>query len=276
MYEYRLHLGDCIEVMQRFEPESIDLVVTSPPYDNLRQYGPGFDPASFDWQAVIAGIYRVLKPGAVAVWIVADQTINGSETLTSARQSIYAVDEVGFSQETMIYQQAGTGAKGPNFLYWQSFEYMIVWYKGRRPKTHNLIEDHRHATAGRSKSTSPNGDKIGSRQQGKETITQKTGRRPNVWRIHGGKSRGFNQRSFDPEKNHPAPFPEKLARDHILTWSNPGDLVLDPMMGSGTAGKMALIHGRRFAGIELDPGYFEIARQRLEAVAQQPKLMEID
>ena len=63
--------------------------------------------------------------------------------------------------------------------------------------------------------------------------------------------------------SHPATFPEHLANDHIISWSNAGDLVLDPFMGSGTTGVACVNTGRRFIGIELDQGYFEIAKTRI-------------
>jgi site-specific DNA-methyltransferase (adenine-specific) len=112
---------------------------------------------------------------------------------------------------------------------------------------------------------------VGTRKKPKSYITPEFGKRTNIWRYHSGENKGFDQLNFDPQESHPAPFPEALARDHILSWSNPGDVVLDPMCGSGTTGKMAMLTDRRFVGIELDPGYFAIAERRIADAARQAR-----
>lgn len=268
--DYQLHLGDCLEVMAGMEAGSVDLTVTSPPYDNLRTYGKDFDAATFDWRPIIDELYRLTKPGGVVVWIVADATINGSETGTSFRQALWAMDR-GFNlHDTMIYQQAGTGAKGSNYAYWQAFEYMFVWSKGR-PAAVNRLKDKKNVTAGSKHQKSIGGrsvNKYGKRSDRMFKV-KNWGTRENVW-IY---STGAN---IDDATAHPAPFPEALARDHILSWSNPGAVVFDPMMGSGTTEKMAIKNGRRFIGIELDADYFEMARRRIEIAAMQPRLIEAE
>lgn len=258
MSEIQLIMGDCAQVMRGFEDACIDLTVTSPPYDNLRSYR-GY---TFNFEAIARELYRVTKPGGVVVWVVGDATINGSETGTSFKQALY-FKEIGFNlHDTMIYQVPGTGAKGSNLAYWQVFEYMFVLSKGS-PKTVNRLKDKRNKRAG----SSTNGkNAVGTRaHRFGGTIVDEYGYRDNVWIILPGNN-------GDDQTNHPAPFPEDLARDHILSWSNPGDTVLDPMCGSGTTGKMAVKYQRNFIGIEISEDYLNIARKRIGLVLAQPYL----
>lgn len=243
--------GDNVEVMATFPDACIDLVVTSPPYDNLRTYGGH----SWDFEGVAQQLWRVIKPGGVVVWIVADATIDGSETGTSFRQAL-RFKEIGFRlHDTMIYQQSGTGAKGSNEAYWQSFEFMLVFAKGK-PSAINLLRDKQNIHAGHivaGNARKMNG--IGSRTERGPREVQEYGIRENVWKYPAHKG---------DKTEHPAPFPEALARDHILSWSNEGDIVLDPFNGSGTTTKMARLLGRQFIGIDVNEGYCEIARKRIE------------
>jgi DNA modification methylase len=240
--------GDSAEVLKTFEADCIDLTVTSPPYDNLRAYN-GF---VFDFEPIARELYRVTKPGGVVVWVVADATIDGSETLTSFRQALY-FRELGFNTETMVYEIAGTGAKGSNYYYWQSFEYMFVFSKGQ-PKTSNRIADIKNSMAGKRRGVRTKAAQLGSRVDRQNVIAPDYSVRPNVWRYGVGQ---------DETLGHPAPFPEALARDHILTWSNPGDLVLDPFAGSGTTLKMAKETGRNYIGIEISPDYCKLIERRI-------------
>jgi DNA modification methylase len=246
----RVICGDSAEVLKTFEPDCIDLTVTSPPYDNLRTYN-GY---TFDFETIARELYRVTKPGGVVVWVVADATIDGSETLTSFRQALY-FQSLGFSVETMIYEVAGTGAKGSNKYYWQSFEYMFVLSKGA-PKTSNLIRDKKNIKTGIRHDSNPKNDAIGTRQNRKGIVIKEFGIRQNIWRYHAGMN-------GDDKTEHPAPFPNDLARDHILSWSNPGDLVLDPFAGSGTTLKMAKETGRNYIGIEISPDYCKLIERRV-------------
>jgi site-specific DNA-methyltransferase (adenine-specific) len=256
-----LHHGDCLEVMAGLPAGSVDLTVTSPPYDNLRTYNDSLnDWNAAKWQAILAELYRVTKPGGVLVWVVNDATIKGSETCTSFKQAIHAVD-CGFNlHDTMIWQKAGTGACGSRNAYWQSFEYMFVFSKGS-PKTINLIRDHENKVAGRVNNTGRLAVD-GAVSEKTIRVTPETSIRTNVWRIHQGKSKGA-----DLSIKHPAKFPEPLAADHILSWSNAGDTVLDPFLGSGTTGVAALAASRRFIGIERDATYFQIAQRRIRDAA---------
>lgn len=257
MAEYTLYEGDCLEWMKRIVDGSIDLTVTSPPYDNLRVYGKAFDAAAFDWRGIINELYRLTAVGGVVVWVVGDATKNGGESLSSFEHALFARD-CGFNQETMIYSSGMAGAKGSNYLYAQTFEFMFVWTKGKRPLHGRLIRDHKNKYAG-TKNTStrrrPNGKRRADR-----FITPEFSKRGNVWQYANGGGVSGDWLCH----RHPAPFPEALANDHIISWSNAGDTVFDPMMGSGTTGKMAIRNGRNFIGIEIDPDYFQIAETRIK------------
>ncbi len=253
--------GDNCEIMRQMPSESIDLVVTSPPYDDLRTYGGH----SWDFYGVAWNLKRLLKPGGVIVWVVADATKDGSETGTSMRQALH-FQGIGLNiHDTMVYQKAGGGAVGSHYCYWQFWEYMVVISKGR-PAVVNRLADRVNVSAGHLNSSSgQKNEKTGTRLRRTARRTAQTGVRTNIWKFGHGNRHG-------DVTDHPAPFPEKLARDHILSWSNPGDVVLDPFSGSGTTAKMARETGRRFIGIEVNPEYVEISRKRL---AQQALPMDV-
>ena len=247
---------DCVECMRTIEDNTIDLTVTSPPYDDLRKY-KGF---SFDFENVAKELYRITKVGGTVVWIVGDATKDGCESLTSFKQALY-FKEIGFNiLDTMIYEKSGCGACGSNKCYIQNFEYMFVMTKGKIT-TYNLIYDRPNVIVGkqtvntnRDKFTADNGRKY------RDIETKEMGRRFNIWR--------YNQTSGQDEfsKKHPAPFPQDLVSDHIISWSNEGDIIFDPFMGSGTTAKMAELNNRRWIGCELSEEYCEIIKQRLESV----------
>ena len=252
-----LMLGDCLERMKEIPDGSVDLTVTSPPYDNLRTYNNALDWGEHVWKPVLQELFRVTKDGGVVVWIVNDATIKGSETGTSFRQALYA-KEIGFNlHDTMIWDKGNFTAVGAlKYSYAPVFEYMFIFTKGKI-KTFTPIKDRKNKRFGElfyntiRQKTGETKDGCG---KGVKTIAE-FGQRHNVWKM-------------PPEKNnnkrlHPAVFPEKLANDHIISWSNEGDSVLDCFMGSGTTGVAAKNTGRNFIGIEKDAGYFEIAKQRL-------------
>jgi DNA modification methylase len=245
--------GDAAEVLAQLPAECIDLTVTSPPYDGLRKYN-GY---VFDFEAIAGQLVRATKPGGVIVWVVADQTVDGSETGTSFRQALFFMDLGMKLHDTMIFMPSGVGAKGSHYAYWQAFEYMFVFSKGQ-PNTVNRIRDKANTTAGDRRGSSRKYNAINSRISHGYTISE-LGVRTNVWVYKVGNTSG------DDQTDHPAPFPEALARDHILSWSNAGDVVLDPFMGSGTTGKMAKELGRPFLGIDISAEYAEIARKRIAA-----------
>ena len=256
-YDY-IECGDCLKLMKDIPTGSVDLTVTSPPYDNLRTYGGIIDQWCFEkFQAIARELYRITKDGGVVVWIVADATVNGSETGTSFRQALYFMD-CGFNlHDTMIWNKGNCSSVGSLNRYENVFEYMFVFSKGK-PKSANIIKDKPNKLFGKKQRGSirqANGAVRKTSGYGKRFIAE-FGRRHNVWNVFPCKS--------PAERLHPAPFPEQLAKDHIISWSNEGDTVLDCFMGSGTTGKMAVLNNRRFIGIELDEGYFNIAKKRIE------------
>jgi len=249
-----LHLGDCLDVMQRIPDGSVDMVMTSPPYDNLRTYNGNNDQWGEQvWRAVIADLYRVTADGGVVVWVVADATVKGSETGTSFKQALWAM-ECGFNlHDTMIYEKAQSFV-GSSSAYLHSFEYMFVFSKNKL-RTFNAIKDRENVRGGATESTAISGiRKDGTKPKRIMKTCALYGKRKNIWKygVGGGKT------------GHPAVFPLKLATDHILSWSNPSDTVLDPFLGSGTTGVAAANTGRRFIGIERDPDYFTAAQARIQ------------
>lgn len=247
----KLYKGDCIEIMKRIPDKSVDMVLTSPPYDNLRTYNNTCK-WSFDvFKQAAKELYRVLKDGSVVVWVVNDSTIKGSETGTSFRQALF-FKEIGFNlHDTMIWFKPNCFNFGSNNCYKQSFEYMFILSKGK-PKTINLIKDIKAECAGKVlRGARKHAD--GSRDKVPDFVCSEYKRRFNVWDI-----------KVEAKNNgHPAVFPERLAADHIKTWSAFGDTVLDPFMGSGTTGVGCKKLGRHFIGIELDEQYFKIAEERI-------------
>jgi site-specific DNA-methyltransferase (adenine-specific) len=243
--------GNCVEVMGEMQPETVDLTVTSPPYDNLRSYNGNNDEWNEDtWKAVIRELYRVTKEGGVVVWVVGDATVKGSETGTSFKQALWAM-ECGFNlHDTMFFEKASRIPTQDR--YYNVTEYMFVFSKGK-PKTLNFIKDHKNTTKGAVKRKDKVINKGANSKSDAFLTTGEFSRRSNIWRYGtGGNGTG-----------HPAIFPEKLAKDHIVSWSSEGDVVFDPFTGSGTTGKMAVEFNRIFIGVELDPEYFDIAELRI-------------
>jgi len=255
--------GDCIEEMTKMQKESVDLTVTSPPYDNLRTYEGSLQWNEGIWKQVLEGLYRVTRKGGVVVWVVGDATIKGSETGTSFKQALYAM-ECGFNlHDTMIYKRHCPHP--PNVRYWQSFEYMFVLSKGKNKTFNPLQQDKVVFNRGHFSSREKSGTRIkesGNTSDRLKAAKLKTTRiMDNVWNIKAG----FGISTTDKDAfNHPAIFPEQLAHDHIISWSNEGDTVFDPFLGSGTTGKMAKQLGRNFIGIEKVEKYFEIAKERID------------
>ena len=253
---YKILQGDCVETMKKIPDNSIDLTVTSPPYDDLRTYN-GY---SFDFENAAKELYRITKDGGVVVWVVGDSTINGSESGTSFKQALYFKD-IGFNlHDTMIYEKSGCSLPSKN-RYLQCFEYMFIFSKGK-PKTYNLICDreNRFERWGKTKKVR---EKDGSFTVRETKPFNKYGRRYNIWRyVTGGQG---NTATDEFAHKHPAIFPEKLAQDHIISWSNEGDLVFDPFVGSGTTGKMAILNNRNFIGVDISEEYCELSKERIES-----------
>lgn len=254
LVDCNLVLGDSLQALQKLSDDFVDLTVTSPPYDNLRVYN-GY---RFEFEKIAAELYRVTKPGGVVIWVVADATKNGSETGTSFRQALHFKDVCGFNlHDTMIY--ASDKPPLTHNRYEQKFEYMFVLSKGK-PNTFNpILEDCKYAGESKHARTFRHtGAELDKTHQTDGVKDKKI--KGNIWTY----STGYNKSTKDKIAfKHPAIFPESLAEDHILTWSNPGDLILDPFVGSGTTGKMAHIQGRRFIGIDVSDEYIKIAAERL-------------
>ncbi|MEC7159115.1 MAG: site-specific DNA-methyltransferase, partial [Bacteroidota bacterium] len=253
-------LGNCIDELNKLDDESVDAFITSPPYDNLRDYN-GY---SFPFEDIARVMYQKLAKGGVIVWVVGDAVLKGSETGSSFRQAIF-FQELGLNiHDTMIYEKNGSSfpARRSGNRYSQVFEYMFVFSKGK-PKTANLICDKKNKWSGWTTfGKGTNRDKDGRLVEGKgRKPTPNFSPRHNVWKYNTGKS--YTTKDAFAFK-HPAMFPESLAEDHIMTWTSPGDLVVDPFVGAGTTTKMAAINGRNWIGIDISEEYVGIARQRME------------
>lgn len=262
MRDFKLYNEECCEGMKKLNGESIDLVVTSPPYDNLRTYN-GF---SFDFEEIAKQLYRVISWGGVVVWIVSDGVENGSETGTSFKQALY-FKELGFNiHDTMIWKKE-TCAFPEDTRYYPNFEYMFVFSKGK-PKTINLIEDRKNLWSGtkvHGTFRQANGELKGRSAQWKESVCKDYGVRFNVWEISTEKNN---------KTGHPAVFPSRLAHDHIVSWSNRGDTVLDPFSGSGTTAIEALNLGREFIGFEISEKYYKKSLQRIKDETAQMNIFD--
>lgn len=274
----KLIQGDCLDEMKDIPDGSIDLTVTSPPYDNLRTYnGNNKHWSPYVWKGVIQELYRVTKQGGVVVWVVGDATIKGSETGTSFKQALWA-KECGFNlHDTMIYQKDNPPPVGGTTRYFQHFEYMFIFSKGV-PKVFNPIcidrrnkwndkREFRYKAFVR--------DKEGNFKKKLVKLIGKV-KSGNIWKYVVGGGNSYPYSLGSTSLGHPAIFPEKLAQDHIISWSNEGDTVFDPFMGSGTTGKMAKQLKRNFIGIELDEQYFKIAKERIENTPAQLPLEKLE
>ena len=247
-----------LDTMSRMPDDFIDLTITSPPYDDLRNYN-GY---SFDFEKIAHSLFRVTKNGGVVVWVVGDLTKKGSESLRSFEHALYLKNEVGFRiHDTMIYRKLNPTPNAGN-RYQQCFEYMFVLSKGN-PKIVNIQLRKRRNKCNdkrtyRKKKFLRNSE--GEFNSGEHFIKEFVPR-DNIFEYYVG---GGNSSKDKIASKHPAIFPEKLVKDHIITWSNPGDLIYDPMMGSGTVAKMAIINGRNYIGSEISESYCEIAQERIK------------
>lgn len=259
--------GNCVEVMKTFDDEIIDLTVTSPPYDDLRNY-KGY---VFPFEEIAKELYRITKQGGVVVWVVADATIKATETGTSFKQALY-FKEIGFNlHDTMIFRKKNPIPQIYRKRYNNEFEYMFVFSKGV-VNTHNpIMVDCMHAGLELNGTTYKNYSK---NEQTREKLAKPVKDKKikgNIWEYVVGK------RQEDQEaKGHPAPFPCELVRDHIKSWTNQGDVVFDPMSGSGTTARVAVEMGRNYIGIDISPEYCEIARERIKLIESQPALFIVE
>lgn len=256
---YALHTGDNVQVLRDYVADStVQLTVTSPPYDDLRAYN-GF---SWDFEALARELVRVTRPGGVVVWVVADATVNGSETGTSFEQALF-FKSVGFNlHDTMLYRSAKPPLNSNRYQH--EFEYMFVCSKGK-PSVFNPLKEpciHAGKKQGHRTFRQTNGS---LKDAGSNAPVKPDKLRGNIWTYVTG---GFC--SPDDARGHPAIFPEGLAGDHIASWSNPGDLVLDPFLGSGTTGKMAVLAGRDFVGCDISAEYIRMSRERIARALHEP------
>jgi DNA modification methylase len=255
----KIYNESCIETMSKMVDNFIDLTVTSPPYDNLRLY-KGY---VFDFKNIAKELYRITKIGGVLVWIINDETVKGSESGTSFRHALHFMN-LGFNlHDTMIYLKPNPSypASAKSNRYSQVFEYMFIFSKGK-PKTVNLIKDRKNKWGGKSSFGVHTQRKRNGELERRSIIkVQEIGYRFNVWNYSTGK--GFSSKDKIAFQ-HPAIFPEKLAEDHIISWSNEDDIIYDPFAGSGTTLKMALINNRQFIGSEISTEYTNIIEERLQ------------
>lgn len=245
--------SDCVKFMRlNMLENSVDLTLTSPPYDNLRNYN-GYD---FDFESIAKELFRITKNGGIVVWIVGDKIKNGNKSLTSFKHALY-FQSIGFNvHDVMIYAKKNTPFMRSN-AYTNCYEYMFIFAKGK-PKTFNPIKE-KTARNGLEMLVANKGADAKNNKVLKELKTQKT--KNNIWHYAVGLGGSTNDKiAF----NHPAIFPEKLAKDHILSWSNENDLVFDPMCGSGTTCKMAFLYNRNFIGVDISAEYIQIAKERLK------------
>ena len=268
----QIYNEDCLVTLSKVPDNTIDLTVTSPPYDDLRTYNnhisgkkTEFNGYSFDFENIARELYRTTKEGGVVVWVVGDGTEKGSETGTSFRQALY-FKEVGFNiHDTMIYMKNNFSNPSSN-RYHQIFEYMFVLSKGK-PKTFNSIKDRKNVYGGQvgswGKNTSRQVD--GTMVERKKKIIEDYGQRYNVWTFKTSKNGQEDEIAYQ----HPAIFPIHLVKDHIISWTNPGELIFDPFMGSGTTAKAAVQTERSYLGSEISDEYYNICLKRLETIQKE-------
>ncbi|GHT75382.1 hypothetical protein AGMMS50262_10510 [Bacteroidia bacterium] len=260
--------GNCKEVLAEFDANTIDLVITSPPYDDLRDYTKEAKWNYKSFQEIAKQLFRVMKPGGVVVWVVGDKVDKGNKSLTSFRQALY-FQEIGFNMfDVIIYEKAGSGPPHKN-RYFNTYEYMFVLSKGQ-PKTINLLKDKQNKWANcATYGNVTKREKDGTLTDKGRKIVNEMGVRTNIWKYTNGK--GFATKD-EIAYQHPAIFPEKLVQDHILSWSNEGDIILDPFGGSGTVAKKAIELKRQWISIEISKEYCEIAEKRIKSVLCTTKL----
>jgi DNA modification methylase len=244
----KIHNENCLDTMARMPDNYIDLTLTSPPYDNLRDY-KGY---SFDFESIAKELFRVNKEGGVIVWIVNDSKVKGSKTLTSFKQALF-FKKIGFLVHDIMIWEKSTFSSPIKNMYHNIFEYMFVLSKGKL-KTFNPLIDRKNKKSGTKTTTTFRGSNGTTSRRSVKTINE-YGKRFNIWKI--------NEVKNNAQGKHPAPFPEQLANDHIRSWTNESDLVYDCFMGSGTTAKMCLKNNRNFIGSEISKEYCEIAEQRI-------------
>jgi len=257
--ESGIYCSDCLQFMKNMDDESIDLVVTSPPYDNMRL---SFNSNSWSFPDVAKQLYRIIKEGGLVCWVVSDETVDGSKTQTSFHQAIY-FKELGFRHyDTLFYVKANPSYPASCGRYNSVVDFIFCFSKGKPVVFNGIMDvevkwgDSWGTTTRRKKDGSLDSQKIGN------GITRTHKLRTNVWSYHAGNGFGGD----DYSKEHPATFPEKLVSDLIISFSNPGDIVFDCFSGAGTTCKMAKKLGRRYLGVDISQEYCDLARKRIAAM----------
>ena len=263
MTSNKIYNESCIATMLSLPDNAIPLTVTSPPYDNLRKYEGESD---FDFENTAKQLLRITKPGGVVVWVIGDQTKDYTESGSSFEQALY-FKKIGFNlHDTMIFHKKNPIRQMFNMRYNQDFEYMFVFSKGKAKTCNPIMEPCINAGRvykGTFRHVRPEGRERVEKivQAGREKI------KGNIWSYAVGSKQSSGK--------HPAVFPDKLARDHIISWSNEGDLVYDPFLGSGTTAVMAIKTKRKYLGSEINKTYFDIAQRRIEEALKKRKQLEL-
>ena len=246
--------GDSQEVLKTFPDGCIDLTITSPPYSDLRHYGNTLTKDNWNhnkFMGIADELYRVTQEGGVVVWIVNDKTEKGSKSLVSFRQAIY-FQEIGFNvNDVMIWEKTNPCPVVRQPRYQDVFEYMFILSKGV-PKTFNPIMVPCKCANQEYHSTTKNMGGENGRTY-KEFVINKEKVSGNVWEVAIAQNK----------TKHPAVYPQQLVEKHILSWSDEGDLILDPFVGSGTTAIVAKRMNRKYIGIEINPEYVDICQERL-------------
>jgi DNA modification methylase len=253
----KIYNENCLDTMTKMPDNFIDLTVTSPPYDGLRIYN-GY---SFDFESIAKELYRVTKDGGVVVWNVNDSKIKGNKSLSSFKQALYFQSIGFFAHDVMIWEKSSFSAPIKN-MYHNVFEYMFIFSKGK-PKSFNPIIDKKNIKAG-TKTTSTFREADGSTSKRNSKTIADYGKRYNIWKI--------NEVKNNTNGKHPAPYPEQLANDHIISWSNKNDIVYDPFAGSGTTAKMSILNNRNWIASEVSDEYCKIIVKRINETKTQIKL----
>jgi site-specific DNA-methyltransferase (adenine-specific) len=250
---------DCLKTMAKIPNDFIDLTITSPPYDNLRDYK---NYKSFNFSEIAKEIYRITKNGGIVVWIVGDSVVKKSKTLTSFKQAL-EFKEIGFNMHDVMIYQKNAYPFPPVNRYFQVFEYMFILSKGV-PKTTN-IQMQKTISQKKKKDKSTKRQKDGSLLPNKYEQGKDIRKMDNVWKMECGYMKSAKDKIA---YKHPAIFPEELVNRHIISWSNENDLIYDPFIGSGTTAKMAILNNRKFIGSEISEEYYKIANERLELIKE--------
>jgi DNA modification methylase len=246
--------GDAAEELKGIPSNSVDLIVTSPPYGTIRKSKDYMD--IYDFEGIAKELFRVLKDGGTVCWNEGDTYVGGSRTLTPLRHALYFVDEVGFRNcDHIVYAKKGFSFPSNNRFH-QAWEHVFILSKGKQ-KTFNPIKDRKNLYLGRRGASGRKQD--GTRNTGYSEVKDEYGMRFNYWIYATGKSH-----TTSDNVDHPALMHEGLCEDLILSYSNKGDLVLDPFVGGGTTPKMAKKSGRNYLGIDLSTKYIEMAKKRVK------------